>query len=40
MRTALLGALIVALGPISLALYTPAMPTLVEASPPIRQRSN
>jgi DHA1 family bicyclomycin/chloramphenicol resistance-like MFS transporter len=31
MRTALLGALIVALGPISLALYTPAMPTLVEA---------
>ncbi|MBV8849598.1 MAG: multidrug effflux MFS transporter [Methylobacteriaceae bacterium] len=30
-RTALLGALIVALGPISLALYTPAMPTLVEA---------
>jgi DHA1 family bicyclomycin/chloramphenicol resistance-like MFS transporter len=31
MRTAILGALIVALGPISLALYTPAMPTLVEA---------
>jgi DHA1 family bicyclomycin/chloramphenicol resistance-like MFS transporter len=31
MRTAVLGALIVALGPISLALYTPAMPTLVEA---------
>jgi len=30
-RTAFLGALIVALGPISLALYTPAMPTLVEA---------
>jgi MFS transporter, DHA1 family, multidrug resistance protein len=30
-RTALLGALIVALGPISLALYTPAMPTLVDA---------
>jgi DHA1 family bicyclomycin/chloramphenicol resistance-like MFS transporter len=30
-RTALLSALIVALGPISLALYTPAMPTLVEA---------
>jgi MFS transporter, DHA1 family, multidrug resistance protein len=31
MRTALLSALIVALGPVSLALYTPAMPTLVEA---------
>ncbi|GAC1328499.1 MAG: multidrug effflux MFS transporter [Beijerinckiaceae bacterium] len=30
-RTAVLGALIVALGPISLALYTPAMPTLVQA---------
>ena len=31
MRTAVIGALIVALGPISLALYTPAMPTLVAA---------
>jgi DHA1 family bicyclomycin/chloramphenicol resistance-like MFS transporter len=28
-RTAVIGALIVALGPISMALYTPAMPTLV-----------
>src|SRR5919107_2553866 len=31
MRTATVGALIVALGPISMALYTPAMPTLVAA---------
>src|ERR687894_1129587 len=31
MRTAVIGALIVALGPISMALYTPAMPTLVTA---------
>jgi len=30
-RTALLGAGLVAIGPISMALYTPAMPTLVEA---------
>jgi len=29
-RTALLGAALVAVGPISMALYTPAMPTLVE----------
>ena len=29
-RTAIVGALLVALGPISMALYTPAMPTLVE----------
>ncbi|WP_246529243.1 multidrug effflux MFS transporter [Microvirga zambiensis] len=29
-RTAAIGALIVALGPVSMALYTPAMPTLVE----------
>lgn len=29
-RTAFIGALLVALGPISLALYTPAMPTLVQ----------
>ncbi|WP_431862617.1 multidrug effflux MFS transporter [Azospirillum sp.] len=31
MRTAIMGALIVTLGPLSLALYTPAMPMLVEA---------
>jgi DHA1 family bicyclomycin/chloramphenicol resistance-like MFS transporter len=31
MRTAVVGALIVALGPISMALYTPAMPTIVAA---------
>src|SRR5215211_9059878 len=31
MRTATIGALIVALGPISMALYTPAMPTIVAA---------
>src|SRR5918998_3161509 len=31
MRTAVIGALIVALGPISMALYTPAMPTIVAA---------
>jgi DHA1 family bicyclomycin/chloramphenicol resistance-like MFS transporter len=31
MRTAVVGALIVALGPISMALYTPAMPTIVTA---------
>lgn len=30
-RTSLLGAGLVAIGPISMALYTPAMPTLVEA---------
>ncbi|MEP3045604.1 MAG: multidrug effflux MFS transporter [Roseibium sp.] len=30
-RTSLLGAALVAIGPISMALYTPAMPTLVEA---------
>ncbi|WP_244472032.1 multidrug effflux MFS transporter [Prosthecomicrobium hirschii] len=30
-RTAILGAILVALGPISMALYTPAMPTLVVA---------
>jgi MFS transporter, DHA1 family, multidrug resistance protein len=29
-RTSLIGALLVAIGPISMALYTPAMPTLVE----------
>jgi MFS family permease len=29
-RTAVIGALIVALGSVSMALYTPAMPTLVE----------
>lgn len=29
-RTSLIGALLVAVGPISMALYTPAMPTLVE----------
>ncbi len=31
LRTATIGALIVALGPISMALYTPAMPTIVAA---------
>src|SRR5690606_15568874 len=31
MRTAVIGAFIVALGPVSLALYTPAMPALVGA---------
>lgn len=31
MRTAVIGAFIVALGPVSLALYTPAMPALVSA---------
>ncbi|HYH40258.1 MAG TPA: multidrug effflux MFS transporter [Azospirillum sp.] len=31
MRTAVMGALIVTLGPLSLALYTPAMPMLVDA---------
>ncbi len=31
MRTAVIGALIVTLGPLSLSLYTPAMPMLVEA---------
>lgn len=31
MRTATIGALLVALGPVSMALYTPAMPTLVVA---------
>lgn len=30
-RTAVIGGLLVALGPVSMALYTPAMPTLVEA---------
>ena len=30
-RTALIGAVLVALGPISMALYTPAMPELVKA---------
>src|SRR5215213_2919587 len=29
-KTAIVGALLVALGPISMALYTPAMPTLVK----------
>lgn len=31
LRTAIVGALLVALGPISMALYTPALPALVEA---------
>ncbi|WP_448203498.1 multidrug effflux MFS transporter [Azospirillum sp. sgz302134] len=31
MRTAIIGTLIVTLGPLSLALYTPALPTLVDA---------
>lgn len=30
-RTTLIGALLTALGPVSMALYTPAMPTLVHA---------
>ena len=30
-RTAVVGALIVALGAVSMSLYTPAMPTLVDA---------
>nr|WP_312858599.1 multidrug effflux MFS transporter [Rhizobium sp. G21] len=31
LRTSLIGALLIALGPVSMALYTPAMPELVEA---------